>query len=153
MVRHTELVFSGCGFAEGNQLVALEFDQLVALRAVKMIVLGVAVVVFVHRAAVEGHLAEQARIDHFGQRAINGGAANFFAALRISLLGFGEVVDQLVRVKVFVARGDLLDDDATLLRDALAAALQKLFEAGDGGRSNFDAAESKILGHDGSKLG
>ena len=147
VVRHAELVFAGHGFAQCNQLVALEFDQLVAPGAVQVIVLGVTVVVFVDGAAVERHLAQQTRLDHFGQRAINGGAANFFAALCIGLLCLGQVVYKLVRVKVLMARGDLLHDDPTLLCDTLAAALQELFKADEGRRSDFDAAESKILGH------
>ena len=59
------------------KLIAGEFDQLVALGAVQMIVLRVAVIVFVNGAAAEDHFSQQAGFDHFGQRAVDGRPANF----------------------------------------------------------------------------
>ena len=73
---HAELVFAGHGIAQANQLIAGEFDQLVALGALQMIVLRVAVIVFVHGPAAEDHFSQQAGFDHFGQRAVNGRPAN-----------------------------------------------------------------------------
>ena len=72
-----ELMFAGHGFAELHQFVAGEFDQFAALGAMQMIVLGVAVIVLVDRAAAEDHFPQQAGVDHFGERAIDGRAADF----------------------------------------------------------------------------
>jgi len=137
-----ELVFPGDGFAKLQQLVALEFDQLVAFGAVQVVVLRVAIVVFIHGTAVERHLAEQARIDHFRERPIDGRAADVFA-----VLGQQQIGQQLIGVEMLVPRSDLLDDDLALLRNPLAAALQKFLKAGQRRKGRGDAGKGGFGGH------
>lgn len=139
---HAELVFAGNGFAEFEQFVAGEFDQLVAFGAMQVIVLGVAVIVFVDRPAAKDHGPQQAGFDHFGQRAVDRGPADFFAARFAS-----QIQQQLVGIEMFVPGGNLLHQSAPLLRNSLAAGLQVFLEPLDRRESNFDSAEGKVLRH------
>lgn len=120
---HAEVVLAGDRVAEVGQFFAVEFDQLLAHLAVEMIVLRVAVVVLVYRAAIERHFAQQARFDQFIERAIDSGPTNrtdFWFAVQAG--------DQLVGVEVVVPFEDVVHQHAALLRDPFAAALEVLFE-------------------------
>ena len=63
MTSDAEVVFAADGVAEGLELFAAEFDELVADLAVEVVVLRVAVVVLVDGAAAERHFAEKAGFD------------------------------------------------------------------------------------------
>ena len=129
-----------------TQLLVLEFEQPVALRAVEMVVLGIAVVVLIDGPAVEDELAEQARIDEFAERAIDGRPAD------VPRVPAGrELLHELVGVEMLVPREDVLDQGQPLLRDAHAAALQILDEPVAGRERNGNVAERSLIGHGGTK--
>jgi len=139
MAAHAKAMRSGHGVADLDDLIAVELEQLLALLAVEMIVLRIAVVMLIDSPPVEIHLSQDARIDHLGQRAIDGRPTGFF------FTGLTDKhVDQLISVEMLVPLEDLLDDHAPLLRHALAAALQKLLESLERRQRDFDIFQCKI---------
>jgi hypothetical protein len=130
-----ELVLAGHRVANVGDRVALEFDQLVAARAVQVIVLGVAVVVLVNRAAAKRHLAQNASLDELAERAIHSRPAHFAV-----LAAFGHLGGQLVGVEMLVSLADFFDDQPPLLRDPLAARLQEFLEPRQRCEGDFDSA-------------
>ena len=70
-----ELMLGSNRLTDPQDLVAGKLDQLLATRAVEVIVLWIAVVMLVYRSAVEHHLAEEPRFHHFGERAVDRRAA------------------------------------------------------------------------------
>jgi hypothetical protein len=136
MARHAELMLSSYGLAQPQQLIAGEFEQLVALGALEMIVLRIAVIVFVHGPAAENHFPQQAGFDHFGQRAVNRRPAHFAGSR-----GAAQVQEQLIGVEMLVPPGNLFDEDAALLGNSLAARLQKFLEPFERRKSNLDGSK------------
>jgi len=111
-------MFAGHGIANSVQVGTLKFDQLIADRAMQVIVLGVAIVVFVDGSAAEGHAAQQPGIDEFVECAINGRPAD--------LVAFGllrEIDNQLFGIEVIVPLEDMIDQNPPLLGDPLSLAL------------------------------
>ena len=108
-----------------------------------MIVLGIAVIMFVDRAAAQIHLAQQSRFHEFRQRTIDGGPAH---ASRSVLPGdFG---DQLVGVEMFVPAEDMVHQRLPLLSISLAATLQKLLKSLLGCERRLDSAKGEFVrGH------
>ena len=127
--------------------VAGKLDQLVALRAVQVIVLRVAVVVFVNAPAAERHLPQQAGFDEFGQRPVDRRPADLLRADEFAQLG-----QQIVGVEMLVPGKHLLDDDPPLLRDPLPFALQIFFQTLHGRQGDFDGPERIIVTHTGGRV-
>jgi hypothetical protein len=109
------------------ELLGLKFQQLMAGDTVEMIMGWIAVIVFVDTATVEFKAPQQSRVDKFFQCAVNGGATDI-AGLALA----GQLVDQLVGIKVFVPGENLFDQKTPLVRFAQTAALQILFESLNG---------------------
>ena len=125
-----------------HQFGAGEFQQLVALGAMEMIVLRIAVIVLIDRPAVEREAAEQSGIDKFVERSIDGRPADVVGVARR-----GQLFHQLVGVKVFVAGKDMIDQGQPLLRDAHPFALQEFDKSVAGRKSNWDAFEGLLVRH------
>ena len=131
-------MLAGYRIADVGYGVALKLDQLVALRAMQMIVLRVAIIVLVDRASAEGHLSQDARFDELRERAIHGRPADL-----AMLAAFRHLGGQLVGVEVLMALADLFDNQPPLLRDALAARLQELLEPRERCECDFDSAKGE----------
>ena len=114
-------VFLGDLVPQLEQLVVLELEELVALGAVKVIVLGVAVVVLIHGPAVEHELAQESRIDELSERPIHRRAAYMPGLTRP-----GQLLHELIGVKMLVPREYMLHQCQPLLRHPHPAALQIL---------------------------
>ena len=118
-----EAMFTGDLLPQLGQLLGLELEQIMALDAVKVIVLGVAIIVFVDAAAVEFKTPQQAGIDELFQRAVDRRAAD------VVVFAFpGKLIDELVGVEVFVMAEDLFDQVSTLLSLSQPAAEQVFLE-------------------------
>lgn len=137
-----ELVFAGHRIANLPNLVAVKFDQFVALLAVQVIVLRIAVVVLVDGTAVERHFAQQARLDEFGEGTIDRGPAD---AVPVAI--FLQLGQERFGIEMVVVTEDMFDDGLTLLRRPLAAALQKLLEPFKRRKCDFYLFEREIVGH------
>src|SRR5688572_15589118 len=74
-----KLVLPGDRVADADQVAAFELDQLVADRAVQVVVVGIAVIVFIDAAAAKVHFHEQPRLDQLRKRAIDRRAADLAA--------------------------------------------------------------------------
>jgi hypothetical protein len=107
-----------------------------------MIVLGVAVIVLVDRAAAQRHVAQQSGIDQFGQGAIDRWAADALLAD-----DFVEVLDQIFGVEMIVTFEDFFDEGPPLLSDALAPTLEILFEPLERRERYLDGTKRKLVGH------
>lgn len=128
-----EAMFAGHFVAQFDELLVLEFEQPVALRAVEMVVLRVAVVVFIDGSTVEDELAKEPRIDEFPQRPIDGRPAD----VPLAAAG-GKLFHELVGVEMLVPRENVIHQGQPLLRHPHAAALQVFHEpiAGSGRDGN-----------------
>ncbi len=146
VARHAEAVLAGHFVAQLDQLFVLEFEEPVALRAVEVVVLGIAVVVLIDGPAVEDELAQQARIDEFAERAIDGRPADvpFGPARR-------ELLHELVGVEMLVSRKDVIDQGKPLLGHPHAAALEIFHEPVAGRKRDGDVAQRGLFGHNGTK--
>lgn len=136
MSADSKSMLAGDGVSQLQQLIALEFDQLVTFRAIEMIMLWIAIIMFVHATAIEFKFAKKARFDKLVKRTIDGWATD------VIVLSFaGQLVDQLIGIKMFMMLEDLFDQIATLVCIAQAATLQVLFEALLGGQRDFDSSQ------------
>ena len=115
---------AGHQIPQANQFVALKLDQSLAFRAVQMVMLRVAVVVFVDRTPFERKTAQQARLDELIERAIDGGPSD---AARMPAMR--ELFQQRIGVEVIVTFEDVFDQQTLRLRKPLAATLQVFFES------------------------
>ena len=88
-------------------------------------------------------MLEQARLDQFGQGAVDGGPAEL--ALDDQVV---KVLHKLFGVEVVVVTEDLLDDHPPLSGDPLAAGLQELRKAFVGGELHLHRLQRKALRHD-----
>ena len=68
---HSKSFVAGNLISQANEVIALEFNQLPTSRAIQVIVLRVAVVVFIDRAAIKLKTIQQPRINKFSQRSID----------------------------------------------------------------------------------
>lgn len=143
MTGHTELVQLAEFVAHGDQFGAGEFQQLIALGAMKMVVLRVAIVVFIDRAAVEREAAEQAGVDEFIQRAIDRRPTDV-----VRVAGWRQLFHQLIGVEMFMPAEDVIDQRQPLLRDAHPFALKKLDKPIAGRKGNRNAFERFGFRHD-----
>lgn len=64
-------MLAGHCVADSGEFIAGKFDQAMARRAVEVVVLRIAVIVFVDGSSTEHHFFEQASFNHFSQRAVN----------------------------------------------------------------------------------
>jgi hypothetical protein len=119
-----EFLFLGHAVAQFDEIVALEFEQPMALLAVEMVVLGIAVVVFVNGPAVQFEFPQQTGIHELGQGAIDGRTAY---VSRFSL--GGKLRNKLVGIEVLVMAEDILDQDPPLLGVPHPATLEVLRES------------------------
>lgn len=121
MAGHSERMLSTDRFAELLKFAALKLDQLITHRAMQMVMLRIAIIVLINGPATEIHATQQAGVDQFVERSINGRSAHLRA------LGLGSEVDnQLFRVEMVVALKNVIDKNPPLLGDSFAFALQKL---------------------------
>lgn len=97
MSRDAEAMIRSDLVAKPHQLFVLELEQLPAPRAIQVVVLGVAVVMFVNRPAIELETAKQARIDELSERPIDGCRTDV-----IGLASSWQTIDQFVGVEVIV---------------------------------------------------
>ena len=123
MARNVEFVLLGDMMAELQQLHALKLDQFLAALAVQMIVLGIAVIVFIHRTPRQLELTQQPRVDKFVQRAVYRGTAD---VARFSLAR--QLVDQRVGIEVVVLAEHVIDQQAALLGVPHPATVQVFLE-------------------------
>ena len=97
-------MFLGDGIPQLQQLFALELDELLALAAVQMIVLGITVVVLKNATTIELELAEQSGIDKFVERPVDGGPTDVsFRSL------IGESFDERIGVEVIMLTENMID--------------------------------------------
>ena len=136
MTSDTELVLAAEVVAKLLQLLVLKFKQFIALRAMEVIVLRIAVVVFVYRAPVEDEFAKETRIDEFAERAINGGAADM-----AGLAAIGQLLHELLGVKMLMTRENMFDEGQSLLGHAHTATLEIFDEAVARGKGDGDIAK------------
>ena len=143
MTVHFEVVLPGNCVSDPFDLVAVKLDQLVAHFAVQMVVPRIAVLVLIDATSAESHLANQPGLRQFTQRSIDRWPAD---------LAFGDevlqMIHQLVGVEVVVMAENLLDDNPTLLRDSLAARLEKLHEPILRWLWRLDGTERVVARHD-----
>ena len=117
-------VFACDGIAEGDEFFVLKLDQLLALGAVQMIMLRVAVVMFINRAACDFKFSKQPRVNEFAERPINGGAAD--------VTGFPlawQLVEQLICIEMLVLAKHMLQQKPALIRIPHALDLQILVKS------------------------
>jgi hypothetical protein len=107
-----ELVLLTDGTDDPLQREVLEFDDLVALLAVQMVMLRIAVVVLVMSALTDVDGAKQASINQFAQSPVDGGPAN------LNAFTF-HFVDELFGVKMIVVPEDEAYHLALLSGEAL----------------------------------
>src|SRR5688572_16461747 len=88
MAGNAEVVLAGHGVADVLQLLAAEFDELVANLAVQVIVLRVAVIVLVHRPAAERHLPQQSRLDQLVKSPVDGWPADSLPVVPVGQAGY-----------------------------------------------------------------
>ena len=137
-------MFAGDRVANLLQLLAGKLDQLVALLTVKMIVLRVAVIVLINGPARQIHFPQQPRLDHLGQRPVDGRPADL-----AMIDNLGQIGEQLVSVEMLMPQRDLLDDDPPLDRHSLSAALQELGEPLERLERDLNRSQREILRHNG----
>jgi len=95
-----------------------------ALFAVEMVVLGIAIVVFVNRPAIQFEFPQQTGIHEFSQGAIDGRTAD------VSGVSFGgQLRNKLVGIEMLVMAEDKLDQDPPLLGIPHPATLEVLRES------------------------
>jgi hypothetical protein len=132
----------GDGVAQLQKLVALEFEQLTTLLAVQMVVLRIAVVVLVYGSAIELEFAEQSGIHELLQRPIDRWPTDSSQGV----LG-RHLLDQRIRVEMFVMAKHEVDDLPALLGITHRLALQILVKPLLRGQSDFDFSERIIFRH------
>ena len=115
---HTELMLPSHFVPHGNQGIILKFQQSIALGAVKVVVLGIAVIMFINGPAVERKLSQQARIDKFGQGSIDRRPAD----MPFTTTG-GKLFHELIRVKVLMSAEHMVYQRKTLLGHSHPTAL------------------------------
>lgn len=141
----SETVLGRHRIADADHLVARKLDQLLAPRAVEVIVLRVAVVMLVDGPAVEHHLPEEAGLDHLGERAIDRRPAGAASRGRAP-----QFLEELLRIEVLVPTRYVIDDRLALPRDPLAAGLQEFGEPLPRREGHLHGAQRKI-GADGHR--
>lgn len=141
----TEPPFGSHALADAINVVAAKLEQAAASRTEQMVVVGVAVVAFINAAAVEVHSHQQARLDQLVEHAIDGRPTQLFAARFVA-----QARDELLGVEVLVFLKDLLNDEALLLGNSPAAALQILFKPlHRGGCGRYGGKRHRVDGHAG----
>jgi len=130
-----EIVFLRDGLAKGDELIGLEFNQLLTFLAVKMIVLRIAIIMLVDGSPLQIHLAQQAGFDHFAKRSIDGGAADL-------LIGtVSKLFDEIVGFEMFMLSEDGFNNRSTLLSNTFPATLEIFLESLYRRRRYFNASE------------
>ena len=121
MALDAESVFGSHFVADRDQLFALKLNQLPTTRAVEVIVLWIAVVVVVDRAAVKLKTIEQARVDTLAECSVHRRGADVvgFASAR-------KPFDQFLGVEMIVLAEDLANQELALIGLPEAARLQVL---------------------------
>jgi len=118
-----EPVLAGHGITNLLQLLAVEFDQLVALLAMQVVMLRVAIVMLKDPPAAQIHTPQEPRIDHFTERPVDSWTADLPGTDLVS-----QISDQVVGIKMLVLPKDLLNDHPPLPRIAHPLTLEILFE-------------------------
>ena len=122
---HAKAMLGRDFFEECGDVFVSKFDELAALFADEVIVLGVAVVVFVDFAVVgAGDFANESGIFKFADGAINGCAADTTPVTA----GLCQTGNDAVAVKVFMIGEDFADDGFAFLSEPFAARSQKFTE-------------------------
>ena len=135
MASGAKLLLLGDFFQKFRNCVASEFDQFVALGAVKMVVLRVTIVVLVNAAAVKLKTSQEPRVNKFFQRSVNSGSRYVVEAPLARKL-----VHQLVGVEMLMVAKDSFDQESPLLGVSLTTALKILLEPFDRRHRNGHAS-------------
>ena len=142
MTGDAEAMLLGEFVAQRLQFFVLKFKELVALGTVKVVVLGIAIVVLIDRAAIEYEFSQQACIDELPERAIHRWAADM-----AGLPARRKLFHELVSVEMLMAGEDMIDESQSLLRHAHAAALQIFDETFAWREGDGDAAKGALFIH------
>jgi hypothetical protein len=126
---------------EFRQFIALKLDQFAALGAIKVIVLGIAVVVFVDRPPVQLKAVEKPCIDELFQGSIDRRLTDV-----IFLTLAWQIFDQSVGVKMLMSGEDLLHQETPLLGLSKPATLQIFFEALLRRQRNINTCQRSLIG-------
>jgi hypothetical protein len=118
---NVEVLFAGHAVPQFDEIVALEFEEPVALFTIQVVMLGIAVVVFVDSPSVQFELPQQAGIDELGQGPIDRRTADVSGVS----LG-GKLRNELVGVEVLVMAENVVDQDPSLFGVPHSAALEVL---------------------------
>ncbi len=116
--------------SKADEILIFEFDQLLTLLAVQMVVLGVAIIVLVYIPTIQFELSQKSSFDELFQRSIYGGSAD------LSL----DVLNQGFRIEVFMAAEDFFQYNSAWFCPAFPSALEILFKAFQGGKGNANSS-------------
>jgi hypothetical protein len=138
----TDLKLMLCGHSDAQRLdfFRMKLDQLLAFLAVQVIVLGIAVIMFVHRPATDIELPQQSGGDQLVECAIDGRAA--YANLGLAM---GDRFDKFVRFEVVVALVDLLDHEFALLRQSFTTTVEEFSKSLQWRERHVHRAERKVV--------
>lgn len=139
MTGDAEVVFLRDLVAEPDQFIALEFNEPLAFRAVQVIVLGIAVIMFVDGASIERESAEQSGFDEFRQGSVNRRAANV-----VGVAPLREFIEQHIDIEMRMLPEHMIDEQPLRPRHAFAATLEKLLKTLERGRGDGHIAQGRI---------
>ncbi len=124
MPSHAKSMFTGDGIAQRDELFILKLNQLLALRAVQMIMLGVAIIMLVNRATRDFKFSKQPRVNELAERPVNRRATHM---TRFPLAR--QLVEQLIRVEMLMLAKHMLQQKPALVRISHALDLQILVKS------------------------
>jgi hypothetical protein len=107
-----------------HQRIALKLEQLAASSAVEVIVLGISVIEFVNRPAIQLKALQQPGVDEFAERAIDRRRADV-----VLFAPPGQTINQLVGIKMIMFLKYGVDQEPPLTRLSQTTSLQILLES------------------------
>ena len=135
----TELMGGGNCVAKRDELLTRKFDEPLATRAVKVVMLRIAVVVLIHSPSVEDHFLEQASFDHLVERPVDRRATGPLTRCTRPQIG-----QQLLGIKMLVPSRHMVNNRLTLPGDSLAPCLHELGKPFLRCQGGVDCSQRKI---------